>query len=320
MSLQKQNGVIKMTEEQNTVKLEGILSRGYGIIPKLVMLDVDLTIEAKAIYAYLASYAGNGESAFPSIKKICYDLQINEKRFNKHKKSLLDKGYIEVTKQRKGGAFASNVYTIKQFVKPTTQNGSTVPTPQNGSTQNGSLQNGSTQNGGTNNNSVTNNSTTNNNDNNLLQQPADPEPSKINFIQTWEKSGFGIMPPLTMEKLDGWVKDFDGNEEIVVKAIEVANDYGKRYYNYVKTILTSWEDKGVKTLADIDALEQQRATEFEAKKQKSSKQPYSKKPVRSEKLPDWAKKDAEPVKETPVDEQAEMEFEERLKRIRNSQN
>lgn len=307
-----------MTEEQDKIKLEGVLSRGYGIIPKLVMIDADLTIEAKAIYAYLASYAGNGESAFPSVKKMCYDLQINEKRFSRHKKALLDKGYIEVTQERKGGSFASNVYTIKQFVQPTTQNGGTVPSPQNGSTQIGSTQNGSSQNGGTNNNSVTNNSSINNNSINNQQQPASSEPTKPNFIQTWEQSGFGIIPPITMQKLDDWAKDFDDNEEIICKAIEVANDNNVRRYAYVEKILKSWEDRGVKSLEDIEALEAQRQKEIEEKKNKAaaSKQKYGKKPVRKETLPEWAKDEYEAPKETPVDPNIEKEMEERLARIR----
>jgi len=307
-----------MTEEQDKIKLEGVLSRGYGIIPKLVMIDADLTIEAKAIYAYLASYAGNGESAFPSVKKMCYDLQINEKRFSRHKKALLDKGYIEVTQERKGGSFASNVYTIKQFVQPTTQNGGTVPSPQNGSTQNGSTQNGSSQNGGTNNNSVTNNSSINNNSINNQQQPASSETTKSNFIQTWEQSGFGIIPPLTMQKLDDWVKDFDDNEEIICKAIEVASDNNVRRYAYVEKILKSWEDRGVKSLDDIEALENQRQKEIEEKKNKAAapKQKYGKKTVRKETLPEWAKDEYEAPKETPVDRNIEKEMEERLARIR----
>lgn len=307
-----------MTEEQDKIKLEGVLSRGYGIIPKLVMIDADLTIEAKAIYAYLASYAGNGESAFPSVKKMCYDLQINEKRFSRHKKALLDKGYIEVTQERKGGSFASNVYTIKQFVQPTTQNGGTVPSPQNGSTQIGSTQNGSSQNGGTNNNSVTNNSSINNNSINNQQQPASSEPKKINFIQTWEQCGFGIIPPITMQKLDDWVKDFDDNEEIICKAIEVATDNNVRRYAYVEKILKSWEDRGVKSLEDIEALENQRQKEIEEKKNKAvaPKQKYGKKPVRKETLPEWAKDEYQAPEETPVDAAVEKEMEERLARIR----
>lgn len=295
------------------IKLEGVMSKGYGSIPKLVMLDRELSIEAKAIYAYIASYSGNGDSAFPSIKKICYDLQINEKRFNRHKKVLFDKGYIEVSQERKGGGkFASNVYTIKHYIQPTTQNGGTdnendEPYTRNGSTGNGSTQNGNSENGGTNNNSVTNNSTTNS-----QQQPA-PE-KQPNFVETWENAGFGMIPLITIEKLDHWVKDFDGKEEIIVKAIEVASDYNKKYYAYVNTILTNWESKGVKSLADIDALEKQRLADIQAKKS-APKNNFNKGPVRKETVPEHILNPD--TKETPMSEEEKQAFMERLNRIQN---
>ena len=61
-----------MSKEKNKLSfedqllVEGINCMGYGIIPKYVMLDPDLTIEAKAIYAYFCSFAGSGNTAFPS--------------------------------------------------------------------------------------------------------------------------------------------------------------------------------------------------------------------------------------------------------------
>ena len=38
------------------LRIEGIGCKGYGIIPKYVMLDTDLSIESKSIYAYPVSY------------------------------------------------------------------------------------------------------------------------------------------------------------------------------------------------------------------------------------------------------------------------
>lgn len=304
-----------MEEMSDVLKLEGVMSKGYGIIPKLVMMDQDLSIEAKAIYSYIASYAGNGDSAFPSIKKICYDLQINEKRFSRHKKVLLEKGYIEVTQERKGGGmFASNVYTIKQFVKPTTQNRCTDeegPTTQNGSSDKRGTDKRSSDNGGTNNNSSINNSITNNSSNNLQQQPA--EEKRPNFITAWEQNGFGTISSMKIEQLDHWVSDFGGKEEIIVKAIELADDNGKRSYNYVEAILKNWENKGVKELSDIDALEKQRQQELAAKKSGPAKQ-YNKQPIRKETLPEWAGKPE--VIEKPMDAAAQAEMKAKLEKIR----
>ena len=87
-------------EEQNEVKLQGVMEKGYGVIPKVVMQDEDLSIEAKSIYAYLASYAGVGHTAFPSVSITIKHLGISEKRYYKHRKVLQEKGYISIERER----------------------------------------------------------------------------------------------------------------------------------------------------------------------------------------------------------------------------
>ena len=81
------------------IRYEGrsILSKGYGIIPKLVMQS-NISIESKAIYSYMCSFAGNGQSAFPSVEKIILELNISEKRFYKYRKELIDHGFIKIQK------------------------------------------------------------------------------------------------------------------------------------------------------------------------------------------------------------------------------
>lgn len=93
-----------------------VLVSGYGIIPKLVMKDKDLTIEAKAIYAYIASYAGAGKTAYPSVDLICSDLNIGKGRFQKHRKCLIEKGYLIIEKVTNKGRFTNNLYVISQTI------------------------------------------------------------------------------------------------------------------------------------------------------------------------------------------------------------
>ena len=131
------------------VVLEGIFSKGYGTIAKLVMKDKDLSVEAKAIYAYLCSYSGSGESAFPSVNLIKEDLNISENRFLKHRKVLVEKGYISIKRNKKSNGWSNNIYTIHTVVH----------------LQNEGIQNVGIQNEGTNNNSITNNSINNNKSN-----------------------------------------------------------------------------------------------------------------------------------------------------------
>ncbi len=95
-----------------------VYGKGYGVIAKQAMQDRRLSIEAKAIYAYICSFAGAGESAFPSVKKMCYDLKIDIKRFYKHRKLLEDNGYIEVQHMiwRESKQKANNVYQVNNYV------------------------------------------------------------------------------------------------------------------------------------------------------------------------------------------------------------
>lgn len=110
-----------MTDFRDQLRVEGLNVRGYGILPKMVMLDRKLTIEAKAIYGYFVSYAGAGNQAFPSVQKILDDLGISKTRYYNHFKLLKDYGYIKVNQIRNNnGVFKHNIYTL--VTNPVPQN------------------------------------------------------------------------------------------------------------------------------------------------------------------------------------------------------
>jgi hypothetical protein len=121
-----------MNEEKKNfrdiLEVEGVKAKGYGIVPKMAMLDRKLTIEAKAIYSYFCSYAGAGTIAFPSVEKILADLDIGKKRYYKHFNLLKDLGYIEVEQVKsENNKFSHNIYTLveKPIKKPCSQNDTT---------------------------------------------------------------------------------------------------------------------------------------------------------------------------------------------------
>lgn len=116
------------------------------------MRDKSLSIEAKAIYAYLASYSGHGMTSFPSVDLVCHELGISRHRFVKHRKMLEDSGYISVERITDKGKFKSNLYTIN-----------VVPTYQNPTSVNATSGKPTSGNDTTNNNSVTNNNLNNTN-------------------------------------------------------------------------------------------------------------------------------------------------------------
>lgn len=111
--------MLESKDFRNKLKLEGVNARGYGIIPKMLMLDREVTIEAKAIYSYFCSYAGAGTQAFPSVKKIIEDLGITKTRYYKHFDILKNLGYISVEQLKtEKGSFKHNLYTLITNPKP----------------------------------------------------------------------------------------------------------------------------------------------------------------------------------------------------------
>jgi hypothetical protein len=90
-----------------------IFENGYGTIPKKVMIEDRLTIEAKGIYAYLCSFAGSGNEAFPTVSRMLADLKISKDRFYSHMNLLVEFGYIvkhqTIDEENK---FRKNIYEL----------------------------------------------------------------------------------------------------------------------------------------------------------------------------------------------------------------
>ncbi|MBC1480637.1 DnaD domain-containing protein [Listeria seeligeri] len=130
--------------------------------------------------------------------------------------------------------------------------------------------------------------------------------SDLNFKDFWEQNGFGMMLPIEQEKLLAWVDDFSGNREIVFKALEVTSEQGanKRNYAYVNKILRNWEERGFKTVADVNAAEEERRKQNEQKYNKPAFNKYNKQ-TKQEVLPDWFDK----TEKQPENKKTETESE-----------
>ncbi|MEG2353719.1 MAG: helix-turn-helix domain-containing protein [Clostridium sp.] len=142
---------------------DSIMSEGYGIIPKKVM-KLPIQCEAKAIYAYMCSYAGGGNTAFPGVKRMLNDLNISETRFYKFRKELITTGLITVTNTRNCGKQGNNIYTLNHSINICTE----FQHPRFQGTEFQHPENEHPENEGSNNNSLLNNNSTNNNNTKLL--------------------------------------------------------------------------------------------------------------------------------------------------------
>ncbi|MGQ7689876.1 helix-turn-helix domain-containing protein [Streptococcus suis] len=89
-------------------------SLGYGTVPKAVMLDRRLDIQAKGIYVYFCSFTGSGNSAFPKLDNILYHLQISKKTYYKYYNQLVKTNYIEAEQRQINGRLGVNDYYLNE--------------------------------------------------------------------------------------------------------------------------------------------------------------------------------------------------------------
>ena len=109
----KMQGNTTEIDERNLLRLDALLSHGYGLSPQLVMRSKGLSIEAKALYSYLSSFAGAGDTAFPSTSRILEELDISKNRFYKIRKELISWGFISIETTATSAGLRT-VYTLPQ--------------------------------------------------------------------------------------------------------------------------------------------------------------------------------------------------------------
>ena len=107
-------------EMTDILVMENIKVQGFGTVPKLVMLDMRLTAQAKAIYAYFASFTGAGTTAFPRRATIIRDLNLSTATYYSHFNSLIESGYITVERRKNNSKFDISLYHLPNEVKAVT--------------------------------------------------------------------------------------------------------------------------------------------------------------------------------------------------------
>ena len=258
-------------ESKDEVKLQStsILSNGYGLIPKSVTRDKELTMESKAIYGYLASFAGSGGYCYPSKELMISELGTTEKRFNKNIKILKEHGYIKVHKRRKGNRNDSNLYELLMDIRDIEIakkefDTSRFDSGQYDRVQNDSGQFDSVQNAPPNINSLNSNSI-----NNSKYIDKENSPNKLKEFRILYEQNIGLINGITAEYLIELSETIDVN--LFKRAIEIATDKGKCSLGYVKGIIKQWLDVNIKTLEQLEAYKlQQQSKQKDVKSNGSS--------------------------------------------------
>jgi DnaD/phage-associated family protein len=120
-----------------------------------------------------------------------------------------------------------------------------------------------------------------------------------------------------IQELEHWINDFKGQEDIVIQAIKIALDRNKKNMGFVKFLLKSWHDNGLKTLVQIQSFESQKVRQMD--KNRSVKDTRgdtgdSRSSALLEKV--FGKKPKEPQLSDQERKQQEQELREKLERFR----
>ena len=168
----------------SVVMFEGtIYQEGYGLIARKVMRDPALKYQAKAIYAYICSFAAQGDTseriAFPSVELQVGELGMTTDTYYKHRKALIEQGYLKIEKHRSGnGNFENNLYKVCAVPLPVKESApypknlamDNEPHPKKSGTVNPEPKKSGTDNSGAKSNSLKSNSLKNNRFNILYSQ------------------------------------------------------------------------------------------------------------------------------------------------------
>lgn len=213
----------------------------YGLTYQEVYLMENLTIEAKAIYGMLCSYAGTGDEAYPSVKFICDKLHISKDRFYKHMNLLVGAGIVEKKKTKsEKGTFSSNIYRLVPNSQKT----------ENPYTENQDTENQDTRNRDTDFQDTIINSYNNNNyNNNIVTKDICPE------LQKTPQDSSGIKLPLIdkteydvpLAKIKNWSAAYpavDIHQELMKMIVWLeANPNRKKTRRGVERFICTWLEK-----------------------------------------------------------------------------
>ncbi len=88
----------------------------YGMISQNIMRNPFITPTAKALYGYLAGFAGAENSAFPGRDLVCHEMGLNKDTFSKYIWELQCWQIIEIEKIRgQKGQWENNIYILDHY-------------------------------------------------------------------------------------------------------------------------------------------------------------------------------------------------------------
>jgi DnaD/phage-associated family protein len=134
------------------------------------------------------------------------------------------------------------------------------------------------------------------------------------IMDFWDANGFGFTNINAKNKLLMFL-DEGLEEDVILRALEIASNNNKVSYSYVEKVLIDWSKRGLKTLNLVQAAEMEREQQ---KKQKQARTGSYKKPIRKEQTPEWFEENhyEAPIPVHKVDETGKQAIMDKLNQFR----
>lgn len=226
---------------------------GFGFVSRNIMRNKELSLQAKTIYSYLCSFAGNSGRAYPSVSLILEELQISKNTFYKYQKELIDNGVLFIRQDKSNqGKFGKSIY----FIAPCTKYWDTdnQPCTKYWDTVNCDTNNNISLNNNNYINSSSSNTKSSNIYTNIYIRENDDDNNQDNIFDFIEKTWGITLNPAEFEVINNWEDNELTRHAIKVSALNRA--YNTRY---VEKILQSYKRKGLKTIKDVELHEEKRS-------------------------------------------------------------
>ncbi|MEH7458487.1 DnaD domain protein, partial [Bacillus sp. JJ1127] len=119
------------------------------------------------------------------------------------------------------------------------------------------------------------------------EEEKEESPVAENLAIDFYMRNFGVISSYMGEEINQWVDDL--TQELVVKAMQITLENNKRSWSYTKGILKDWHSNNFKTVADVEAAQE----EFR-RQQKNKKRTGTGYATRKEVVPEWLHQQEEP--------------------------
>lgn len=209
-----------------------------------VMRNKNLSPEAKAIYAYLCSFAGSGETCYPSAEMMRNELNMGENRFSKYMRELIACGVVERTRRANGNLLSGNIYRITHNVDFVENANCELRGIENRGIGNVNVEIRGIGKEGTNNNSIKSNSINNNSNINTSDQT--PENGTGIFMVLEDGTFYDVLP----DKLAMWQRaypDLDVERELYQMASWCdANPTKRKTRRGIEKFINGWLNRSQK--------------------------------------------------------------------------